>query len=276
MNKISDQPSMNPVSETDGLPQRKQTNLFSQDRDLDREAERFACLMEKPTSKKDPSSQATREDGLTASPQKGEKKIIGGIQGKDAQEKLPEGKDAPEKLPEGKNTQENLPEGKNRRLPEEAGESLQSPMSFDTLYKTPLQALRVPGAVQTVNRASIRQPSSPTRGVSETARAVAERILVAEPSLVGKQEVRITLKDSVLPQTEIRISKEGDKLTIDIVTTSDHSYRIISQEKNGLQQVLAERLDPRITVEVAVSDTGREQNQGRSRQQRNVFEEWQP
>lgn len=266
MNKISDQPSMNPVSETDGLPQRKQTNLFSQDRDLDREAERFACLMEKPTSKKDPSSQATREDGLIASPKKDEKKIKGGIQGKDA----------PENLPEGENAQENLPEGKNRRLPEEAGESLQSAMSFDTLYKTPHQALLVPGAVQTVNRASSRQPSSPTRGVSETARAVAERILVAEPSLVGKQEVRITLKESVLPRTEIRISKEGDKLTIDIVTTSDHSYRIISQEKNGLQQVLAERLDPRIKVEVAVSDTGREQNQGRSRQQRNVFEEWQP
>jgi type III secretion system needle length determinant len=256
MNKISDKLLGNPVPEAIGFPQKQKPDSFSQERDLDQEGKRFADLMEKSTSGKDPSSQVTKKDDRPSRPEKGEKEMKG----------CKEGKDAPE----------NLPERKNRLLPEDAGESLENPMNLYNLSKPPLQVLLVPESVQAGNPDLSGTSGSPPPEVSEIARNVAERILVAEPSLTGKQEVRITLKESVLPETEIRISKEAGKLSIDFFTTSDHSYRIISQEKAGLQQVLAERLGPKVKIEVGVSDTGREHNQGRSRQQRSVLEEWQP
>jgi type III secretion system needle length determinant len=92
--------------------------------------------------------------------------------------------------------------------------------------------------------------------------------------MAGSREVRITLKDSVLAGTEIRISKDQDGLRIQLLTSSNESYRLLTQESKGLQEYLSSRLGHDVRTEVGFTSSGGEEDQGRSRQQRSVFEEW--
>lgn len=103
---------------------------------------------------------------------------------------------------------------------------------------------------------------------------VLERVLTAVPTVSGdRQEVRLTMKDSILPSTEICISRDGVGLHIAIVTESQKSYNLLDQQKEVLQNRLNERLvDFRIEVNITYNERGGDQ-QGRSRQRRNLYEE---
>jgi type III secretion system needle length determinant len=124
-----------------------------------------------------------------------------------------------------------------------------------------------------VNRQAEGAGSPGQAGLSEAAREIAEKILVSDASAAGKQEVRITLKDSVLPGTEIRISQEENGLRIQLLTRSADSYRLLTQESKGLQEYLSARLGQEVRTEVGFASSGGEENEGRSRQQRSVFDE---
>jgi len=109
--------------------------------------------------------------------------------------------------------------------------------------------------------------------VSDISREIADRILVSDPELSGRQEVRIMLKESVLPGTEIRIRKEGDSVQIQLVTTSNDTFILLSDRKDQLQGHLHSRLGERVSVGLEFNETGAGQGDGRSRQRRNMYDE---
>ncbi len=113
--------------------------------------------------------------------------------------------------------------------------------------------------------------------VAEISASVAERVLVSDPGAGShqQQEVRITLKDDVLPGTEVRVWREGGQVRVEFVTSSDSSASFLSREQASLQTTLHERLavtDIAVNVTRAGGAEG-ESNDGRSRQRRNLFDE---
>ena len=113
-------------------------------------------------------------------------------------------------------------------------------------------------------------PTPPT-DLNKIVGEIAERILVSSPAdnPSGVQEIRIHLKESVLPNTEVRIYRNAGSLQIEFVTNSKDSQMFIEQRQPDIQKVLSERLTDE-TVTVSVQDgqqTRGGQGEGRSRQQ---------
>ena len=120
-----------------------------------------------------------------------------------------------------------------------------------------------------------------TRDFAKTAEAICERILVSEKDVSGRQEIRISLKNDILPDTEIRLIRDEQGLHIKLVTTSAEARQFLESRQQGLQDFLGQRMKEKFSV--SLSD-GREQqpeqeqnengqDQGRSRQQRNLYDE---
>ena len=92
---------------------------------------------------------------------------------------------------------------------------------------------------------------------------LAERILVNTDNRGEGSEVRITLKDSVLPGTEIILRQEGERLLVQLVSSHPSSLDALRSAQKDLQdKLLALALD--VSVEVMDSREG-EAGDGRSR-----------
>ena len=107
--------------------------------------------------------------------------------------------------------------------------------------------------------------------------SVADRILVATNNANGTAEVRISLKEDILPGTEVKILLENDKLTVEFLTFSLNSKEVLLSNKEILENHLKERLkDKDITVNINFSQRSEDfssNSDGRSRGQRNLYEE---
>lgn len=102
---------------------------------------------------------------------------------------------------------------------------------------------------------------------------VVDRILVSPPG-AGGQEVRILLKDSVLPGTEVRISQLAGQMQIQLVTDSTRSHDLLMQHQASLQQRLSEKLGEHdVVVHVEMGAESQPDRDGRSRNQRDIQEE---
>lgn len=112
--------------------------------------------------------------------------------------------------------------------------------------------------------------------LNKLAGEVASRILVSDPAYSGNMEVRIQLKDSILPGTEVQITQVGDQVQIKIVTESNRSYDVLSTNSELLKSQLEQLLDGRnVSVEVSMQSGADTNPDGRSRQQRDLAEEMQ-
>jgi type III secretion system needle length determinant len=86
-----------------------------------------------------------------------------------------------------------------------------------------------------------------------------ERILVGKTEQAGETgEVRLTLKESVLPDTEIILRREGEKLIVTLVTDNAASYRILQQTRQDLHEKLLALQDD-ASVEVSFQDGSQEE-----------------
>ncbi|MEO1525002.1 MAG: type III secretion HpaP family protein [Planctomycetota bacterium] len=90
--------------------------------------------------------------------------------------------------------------------------------------------------------------------VAQIVGQIADRILVAEPS-AGDREVRIVLKDSVLPATEIRLSQAEGKLQLQFVTDSPVAQSILQNNHDALQTRLQGITGKSVAVTIG-SDAG--------------------
>ncbi|MEM1304139.1 MAG: type III secretion HpaP family protein [Planctomycetota bacterium] len=102
---------------------------------------------------------------------------------------------------------------------------------------------------------------------------IADRILVSEPNS-GQREVRIILKDSVLPGTEVRLTQHAGKLQIQFVSESQKSLDLLNQNQTVLQQRLNEKLTKHdVTVQVEMDGQGQPDQDGRSRERQEITDE---
>lgn len=101
------------------------------------------------------------------------------------------------------------------------------------------------------------------------AEAVVERLLVSDGDTPGSQEVRIQLKDSVLPGTEIRIRQERGNIVVEFVCANADSVRFLDGQRDGLANLLGSRLKDLVEVMVTTADdtAAGDRQDGRSRQQ---------
>ena len=112
---------------------------------------------------------------------------------------------------------------------------------------------------------------APPADLNKVIGEIADRILVssAADNPAGMQEIRIHLKESVLPKTEVRIYRHAGSLQVEFVTNSKDSQMFIEQRQANIQKVLGDRLtDESVNVSVQDSQQTRGgQGEGRSRQQ---------
>lgn len=127
------------------------------------------------------------------------------------------------------------------------------------------------------------QAAKSAQMISDIAEKIVDRILVSNTSLNNnKDEVRLLLKNTVLPETEVRISRHGGQLEIQLVTKDTDAYRLLNERADGLQHFLKERLrNNEVNVRLQFDEAGAEagnnhsgrDSDGRSRQQRNLADE---
>jgi hypothetical protein len=123
--------------------------------------------------------------------------------------------------------------------------------------------------------------------LNDVVQQVADRILVGESADTGQAEVRITLKDSVLQGTEIRVTENAGAYEITFVADNKDVENFLANRQEQITTALGEKLDREIKVAVTDRDgtpnqqgdeRGRQQGQGqpddgRSRNQRSVEDE---
>lgn len=146
-----------------------------------------------------------------------------------------------------------------QRLMASAGDSI-----LQAFSKPPVEQVAVADAIQGPNWDGVIQQ-------------IADKILVSDPMHTqGATEVRIVLKDSILPGTEVRIVQEAGRLQIQLVTDSPESRSVLMNNQAALQERLNEKLsDKQVVVEVAFEgDAQGEAGDGRSRQRRNLQDEY--
>ena len=78
--------------------------------------------------------------------------------------------------------------------------------------------------------------------VSETAEAIASRILVSEPLASGEGEVRIVLKPSLLDGTAVRISIKDGLVSVNFTPATEDAASFIEKNLPQLQANLAKRI----------------------------------
>ncbi|BDP35294.1 TPA: type III secretion system needle length determinant [Vibrio parahaemolyticus] len=126
---------------------------------------------------------------------------------------------------------------------------------------------------------STPQPTQPTREISQLIQQLVDKVYIALPTASNEKEVRLFLSEGQLKGGEIHIKLDSQGYSVTI--RQEHALSIINQQA---RQDLAERLNRmgfeqplRVSISEQTSQHGHtQQDQQQSRQQRSVYEEWQP
>ena len=112
------------------------------------------------------------------------------------------------------------------------------------------------------------QQANSVKEIDAALQKLADQIQVSAKDAVNGAEVRITLKDSVLPGTEIRIQRQGGELTVVMNTSSAEAGNFLAQHEASLQKMLAERFsNDKVQVTINMSGGDNQDSDGRSRNQ---------
>lgn len=110
--------------------------------------------------------------------------------------------------------------------------------------------------------------TKPVAEVQQKTDALVDRILVSADKVEGTSEVRIRLRDDILPGTEITIRRDAESVHVNLVTTDNSAHAFLNEHRQGLETQLAQRMEGKVTVELSYDE-----HDGRSRQQRNLYDE---
>ncbi|MFI3271133.1 MAG: type III secretion HpaP family protein [Pseudomonadota bacterium] len=121
---------------------------------------------------------------------------------------------------------------------------------------------------------------------------LSQTILVSASKLDGTKEIHIHLKNDILAQTEIQLKLDGKNLEVQFVTSAQETSNFLSQHAPSLHNILQSKQEGLVTIGVTCKDPNASQQSGdhkivhqgaeasndssgdgRSRQQRNIFEE---
>jgi hypothetical protein len=107
--------------------------------------------------------------------------------------------------------------------------------------------------------------------IKEIGVQIAERIIATNEALGARQEVRVTLQESVLKDTEVIISKDGKSLNVTFVTGSGESADVLNYRSGELRAQLMERLNDVSNIEVEIEHQGSSDNQNSDGRSQNRF-----
>ncbi|MDR1528628.1 MAG: type III secretion HpaP family protein [Puniceicoccales bacterium] len=114
--------------------------------------------------------------------------------------------------------------------------------------------------------------NEPAQVIKNLAIQVAEKIIATNEALNAKQEVRITLQDGILKDTEVSIFKEGKSLGVVFSTGSSDSENLLRANSDTLMRQLqnnlrdVDRIDIEIEQHERQSASDNQNNDGRSRE----------
>lgn len=124
------------------------------------------------------------------------------------------------------------------------------------------------GQLKADNQIREMQQASSVKEINATLQKMADQIQVSAKDAINGAEIRISLKDNILPGTEIRIQRHGGELTVTLNTTSAEANNFLAQHEASLQKSLAERFsNEKVQVNINMSGGDNQQNDGRSRNQ---------
>lgn len=135
------------------------------------------------------------------------------------------------------------------------------------------------GQVQQTDNSALRTVEAPVSDTSAQLTAdlteLVNQIAVNCDNVTGKREVFMTLESSQFPDTNLKIGRLNGELQLEFSTASATSRENLAAAQNNLQTRLADRLGEGVTINVVSTETQSDAgtNDGRSRQQRFIFEE---
>ena len=110
------------------------------------------------------------------------------------------------------------------------------------------------------------QQTASVKEVNAILQKMADQIRVSAKDAVNGAEIRLTLKDSVLPGTEIRIHRHDGVLSVTMNTASAESGNFLAQHEASLQKTLAEKFaNEKVQVNINMSGGDNQDTDGRSR-----------
>lgn len=232
---------VNQTSNTQPTPPPQQNDANQQSRKVsDKQANDFADRMAKEKRGKEKKTDGDKEqslESLLAERNKSSKDAISGRQEKGSREGSHE--------ESSENMFQNARDGSEHVLVNNA----QNPIKADTQLR------------------EIQQTSS-VKEIDTALQKLADQIQVSAKDAVNGAEVRISLKDNVLPGTEIRIQRHGGELTVTMNTTSAEAGNFLAQHEANLQKMLAERFsNDKVQVNINMSGGDNQDSDGRSRNQ---------
>ncbi|MDR3157681.1 MAG: hypothetical protein LBU11_01450 [Zoogloeaceae bacterium] len=143
-----------------------------------------------------------------------------------------------EKRDEGSGERSEKPQGQR----EESLSSLMSSLFGERLGVTP-------GSVQATPANAVAAPAAP-RTMEMVERLVAQ-ILVSPPDSAGEREVRLMVKDSLLPDTEIRLARGADGLlSITLSTGRSDAFQTLVAAQADLKRALDARENQEVRLVV--------------------------
>lgn len=108
---------------------------------------------------------------------------------------------------------------------------------------------------------------------------IVEQILVSRPTAGNQSEVRIKLDGNWLPDTEVRLLSQDNHLSVEFISDNLEAQRFLLPNLSNLQQRLHDRINGNVAVRLlenattASHNANADTNEGRSRNQRNLYEE---
>ena len=110
------------------------------------------------------------------------------------------------------------------------------------------------------------QQAASVKEVNAILQKMADQIHVSAKDAVNGAEIRLTLKDNILPGTEIRIHRTDGALTVVMNTTSAEAGNFLAQHEASLQKTLAEKFaNEKVQVNINMSGGDNQDTDGRSR-----------
>ncbi|MCP5306242.1 MAG: flagellar hook-length control protein FliK [Chromatiaceae bacterium] len=124
------------------------------------------------------------------------------------------------------------------------------------------------------------QPQRPAgaEGISELAARIADRILVMEPSSATGSEIRIRLDGPAFRGTEITVNRAHGEISIRLSAPNPAIAQQLQSHAEGLQQAVTARVHAPVRVSVTTESgaDGGDNADGRSRNRRDLYQEWKP
>lgn len=158
-----------------------------------------------------------------------------------------------------------------------ATDAAENDATTDALDANPMRGAGLEGLAPTAQAQAAAEAAAPeavrssAQDIGRIAAQVADRIVASMPASGAQEEVRITLRESVLEGSDVRISREAGEIRIVFVAQTESAQRLLAENRAGFEQTLGERLgEERVQVTVEgpeAGDTSRSDGEGRSRQQ---------